>query len=56
MNKRYGKKRVPDCVCLSNFTCQPCLKAVVYFYTPSNDEIKQPSNDEIKQPNNTKDP
>jgi hypothetical protein len=23
--KRFGKKRVPDCECLYNFTCRRCL-------------------------------
>lgn len=26
---RFGKKRVPECRCTSNFTCGPCLNASV---------------------------
>lgn len=26
MNRRYGKARVPDCTCTSNFTCGACLR------------------------------
>lgn len=39
MSKRYGKKRVPNCKCESNFTCRACLDASIPHFTPSEETI-----------------